>query len=419
LENLNRIPAWAVVDSRNLIGQAGDYSLPETGFTCAGLKEAMGDYGFSVVNVSVGIGLSRTSRSGVLKRVHDENAAMVGALKAEQATILEGELRHEGTEVREKMVDVLCALEVARLIHGGLPEGVRTLLLFSRDLDLLPAANYANQRGFRTYVVSSDPTYERSSHRVLLTKASYRALTQTIVPPVDPDSELAAFMLDAGPYAWMVGERAQLQGQSGHRLTHESGVRGFIISGSVPVSPGDAVTALAADVIFEAGGKPIALCSSDMEIDVTRPWLVPTPIARRIDAVSVEVEVEAGIRKMKCAVGEAETGQQVLVRSGTGGLYRQQAGARFVGPLEVPTQTALEAGRITVGRPTPVQVERVDSNQTISGRTEAGIRVRLNRSFGVVPRPSHWYAAVPTAASARGSRSGQLLEMVSTELVGF
>ena len=173
------------------------------------------------------------------------------------------------------------------------------------------------------------------------------------------------------------------------------------------------------DAIFE-GNHPLAFCTDDMDFDVERPWLLETSILRRLDAAVVEVDVKGIPVKMRCTVGTAETGQSVLVRTQDGASpYTQQARARLVGPLELPTPGALEAGRLTVGRPAPVCIERIDTNKTITGRTETGQRVRVHRSFGVEPRVAHWYAAVPVASTGEGTRSGPSLQLVSTELIGI
>jgi hypothetical protein len=55
------IPAIAVIDSRNLIGQADTFSLPEHNFTCAGIADALQDFGFDVSKFHVGVAFAPAS----------------------------------------------------------------------------------------------------------------------------------------------------------------------------------------------------------------------------------------------------------------------------------------------------------------------------------------------------------------------
>jgi hypothetical protein len=411
------IPARAVIDARNLIGQAGDHSMGEVEFTCAGIRAAMLDYGFDVTDVTVGLALARHQK-GVLARIHAENAAFRAALQKEGASILEGELRHEDGVVKEKMVDVHCALEVARLAHEWPDTEGRAILLFSRDVDLLPAAKYATDRGVKTYVVSSDGDYRRAQHRLLLTPASYRMLSESDEPLAGEESTVAAFLVDPGPHEWTVREEVVLQGVRGNWLSHGSGIRGFTTNGDTNPLEGATVTLIAADVIFQ-GAHPVVFCTADVPHEGERPWLVQTEVLRRKDATTIEIDLGGSAAKARCAVGIAEQGQSVLVRvNDHGGLYAQQARARLVGPLALPTPQEVEDGRLTVGRPIPVRIEHTAGGQPVTARTVAGQRVRVFVANGDQPRIGHWYAAVPTALSGSGSRSGPVLTVVSTELSG-
>ena len=199
----------------------------------------MADYGFDVQHLSVGIGLAPRSRANVLQQIHAANSSFSTALRKEGAYILEGEVRLDDGAVVEKMVDVHCALEVARLANGDLPDNCKALLIFSRDLDLLPAAQYATGRGVRTYVVSDDIGYVRSQHRVLLTPAGYQLLAEKASSTPDPGSSVAAFLRDPGPHEWVVARRAQVHGRDGYKLTHKSGVEGFTEVARIP-KPGRA-----------------------------------------------------------------------------------------------------------------------------------------------------------------------------------
>lgn len=413
------IPAIAVIDSRNLIGQADTFSLPERNFTCAGIADALEDFGFDVTQFHVGVAFSPSSSPrSAIGRIHAENTNFANALRAEGAHIIEGELHQRGPEVVEKMVDVGCALKVAELAHGALPGQNEVILLFSRDLDLLPAAQYGTRVGQRTYMVSTDANYHRNAHRVLVPKASYQMLTDSPVDEPDDASLIAAYLVgDPGPEDWTVVTPLRVQGQDGHVVELPSGVRGFMADDPHDVvGPGDVRTLAAADVVFD-GQRPMVYCTREAEFDFDRPWLVATTVDRRRDARWVEVLIDGKPFKSRCPVGVAERDHNVLVRvKHPGGPVPHQANVRLVGPLQQPTFATRAAGCLAIGRPTPVQVETIRDNRTVVGRTTDGTRVRLLRTFAVRPVVGQWYVASATATTGGASRSGQLLEMVSTAL---
>jgi hypothetical protein len=355
----------------------------------------MEDYGFEVKEAAIGLALARGASGRVLKAMHSENMALRTRFRASGAKILEGELRYEDSIPREKMVDSLCVLELARYAHEGLPKQVKVVLLFSRDLDLLPAVTYAAQRGVKTFIVSSDAGYDRHHHRVLLTPGSYKMLTG--LPTFDPTLRIrvAHFLNDPGPHEWTIGDGVTLMGIRGRLLDHTSGVRGFVSENVASANNrGDVVTLVAADVIFD-GETPVVYCSNDYETATERTWLKTSTVEVRRDASRVEMVIDGNSVTVKCPVGLAEPGQVVLVRT-QGGLYKQQATARLVAPLAAPTSSQIERGRAALGRPTPVLVEHIDMNKTVTARTAGGLKVSLIVSMGIHPRVGHWYAAVPS-----------------------
>jgi len=411
-ESFRPIPALAIVDSRNLIGQAGVHSLPEPDLSYDGLCMAMSDYGFEVKEVAIGLGLARGATSRALAAVHAENMALRSKFAKRGAKILEGELHYEDSVLKEKMVDSLCVLELARYAHEGLPEHVKVVLLLSRDLDLLPGATYATQRGVKTFVVSSDADYLRHSQRILLTAASYRTLTGVTSAQSEAGTLVAQFLSDPGPHEWKIGSQVVLMGQKGFLLDHESGVRGFVLATTTTTYMSeDLVTLVAADVIFDRE-TPLVYCSDDFQMATDRPWLKRSTIDLRRDASRVELEIGGRVFSVKCPVGLAEPGQEVLVRT-QGGLYNQQAPARLVAPMQSPSNVQLERGRLALGRPTPVLVEHIDVNKTITARTASGLKTNLMVSIGVHPRVGHWYAAVPSELD----RAAPRMTLVSSELL--
>jgi hypothetical protein len=162
------------------------------------------------------------------------------------------------------------------------------------------------------------------------------------------------------------------------------------------LAAGDSITACAVDVVFDDDQRPVVYCSRSVEDAVSRDWLVATSITRRKDLDQVEILLDGKAYKMRCRVGLAEAGQRVLARvKRPGAPVAHQANVRFVGPLEPMPDQARESGRLIAGRPTLVRVARIDpTNNTITGHTSAGVRVRLQKMPARTVRPGDWHAAV-------------------------
>ena len=329
------VKSATVVDSRNLIGDASNHSISKDTFSVAGIRAAMADYGFDVGELSVGLAIvpGKKNPGSFLSAVHSRNAGLVNSLRAEGASVLIGELRHEDNRLTEKMVDTLCALELVKHAERGMSDTCQSILLFSRDLDLFPAAQFATARGAPVYIVSGDSQYLRHQHHILLTRSSYEVIFGGDSVETSGD-QVARFLADPGPHTWALGESTKVQGRKGRHLTSSSGVRGFVDESEVGAST-ETMTLFAADVIFE-NNVPMVFCTANDKIDLDRPWLVTTRVLRRKDESLVEVDLGGVPSKTRCRVGMAERGQNVLVRvASTAAPVSQQANTRFIGALEV------------------------------------------------------------------------------------
>jgi len=413
VSHFTRIPAHVVVDARNLIGMAASLSMSKPTLTFPGFRDLLTHYGFEMVKLNVGIGLARNAGSGVLSHIHTDNSRLRTSLQRDGASILEGEIRFEEDKVKEKMVDVKCALKVVEIARMNDEERPKAIVLFSRDLDLLPAAEQATALGVPTYIMSSDAAYLRHQHHLLLTPASYSQLSDGDADLAFGNTDIAKLIGDPGPHLWTVDSSTTLLGVSGRNLTHESGIRGFASDVDIGVATaGEELTLYIADTIFDQE-LPVPYCTSADTFDVERPWLVETEVALRKDSSKIEIELNGQVVRVKCPVGTATPGQRILIRC-KGGLYHQQAVARLIGPLDEADSSAIESAHLELGRPIVVQVETIAiGGNAFVALTPDAQRYPLKKALGVRPRLGYWYAAVPSP-TAGGSFE---LELVSTELL--
>jgi hypothetical protein len=176
-----RQPAAVVVDSRNVRGQVADlYGYPRH-VDVPGVITMLAAYGFDVTDVWVGVGTQ--GRSGgssyyqdSLRRNQDYADRI---LQDPRGHVLEGRLVERSTKggsaMEEKLVDVLCALRIARLardIEAGDREG--GIVVLSEDMDLIPAYEFAAELGVPVYAAANDRVHTRHVHSkwLLLTEAA-------------------------------------------------------------------------------------------------------------------------------------------------------------------------------------------------------------------------------------------------------
>ncbi|MGH8908373.1 MAG: hypothetical protein ACRD0K_18155, partial [Egibacteraceae bacterium] len=98
---------------RNVIHQAEDVLGYRCKPTVAGVIDALSLYGYDVLEVHVGLALAREMDREALSGSHAENLAYLRTVEAHPRVPRELHRRPDG-RVEEKMVDVACAVEVAR-----------------------------------------------------------------------------------------------------------------------------------------------------------------------------------------------------------------------------------------------------------------------------------------------------------------
>jgi hypothetical protein len=181
--------------------------------------------------------------------------------------------------------------------------------------------------------------------------------------------------------------------------------------------PPQTIVLVTTDVLFDAALRPLAYCSSDIDIS-NHEHLVEATITARIDAVKVETVVSEKIVKFRCPVGQSEPGQTVLLRlKRSGDHLSQDANARLVGPLSDLPERDIDNGLLLAGRPLPVLVTGCVSGGTVTGTTANGVQVELIRSiYEPNPKIGNTYACATRSTRVRGDPGRPSMDIISTKL---
>jgi len=152
----------------------------------AGVKAALALYGLDAVDVTFGIATrsSHPSPSRELAENLASNRSYRDQLVAAGATVLEGHLVQRKARPEEKQVDVLCAVKVCDLadrIATGL-HPAKCIIVMSEDMDLMPAYEFARERGVLAYAAAFDTIYRREDQRewLILTEPALAALVSPL-----------------------------------------------------------------------------------------------------------------------------------------------------------------------------------------------------------------------------------------------
>jgi len=185
-DSAGRIPVVAVVDAWNFRSQVRAAFGQPRHATVDGVVGAFRPYGFEVVEVCFALGVESVPGAGgrtrqpsaELTRALQRNAETKRRWEADsRARVLAGRLvdvsdgKDGKTGPAEKMVDVLCAVEICRLavkIRDG-DIAARGIICLSKDMDLIPAYRFAEELGVPVWVASGDTVHSRhEEHRWLL-----------------------------------------------------------------------------------------------------------------------------------------------------------------------------------------------------------------------------------------------------------
>ena len=407
------VHAAVVVDSRNLRGQYADVFGVARRASVAGITKMLGAYGFLVTDVFVGIATNGSGGgSAYLARCLQENQDYAAEIVSHpDGHVLEGRLVERSTRtgkaLEEKLVDVLCAIQVARLaqqIKDKVRSGV--IVVLSEDMDLIPAYKFAQDLGVTVYAASNDIVDARAQHSkwLLLTQAGLAdAAGRAYGREQGRDLRRAVARLLTAPPPVVVKVKVGNKCRDGVLVTHNSGARGFWRppAGARP-SHGDSLALHVAGVDWEDGAFPRLRLedqpsyASAVGLQSGRVQAVPTP-------TRVTVRLPGGLTKKLdgASPGALLPGMEVLVHDETtaGGQHAW----RLVG--------ALDARPATPGWPDPtrpVVVRAVSTASTAGAQVRAkiltsGQEVTLQPPTEERAQAGHEYAAVPIAHTTVGS----------------
>lgn len=159
------VPVVVIVDTRNIRGLSGSMLGAARNPTTEGLDTALKRYGFEVVASYFSVAIPRASDRQHLGREARENERYLELLSRDgRVTPLIGSLRRypDGTK-EEKLVDVLCAVEVVRQAKGiaERDSAAEAVLVLSQDIDLKPGVELALSFGVPVLVVSPGAIHNR------------------------------------------------------------------------------------------------------------------------------------------------------------------------------------------------------------------------------------------------------------------
>lgn len=156
----NLVPAVAIVDTRNMWGQSLDIFGVGRRIEVQGVIEGLQAYGFAIRKVHAGIATmsSQARPSELHRRSLDQNVRYAEAIEKHACgSVLRGRLAERDGVLEEKLVDVLCAIEIAdevlRIREGSSP--AQAIVVLSEDMDLIPAYNFARKYNVRIFAASN------------------------------------------------------------------------------------------------------------------------------------------------------------------------------------------------------------------------------------------------------------------------
>lgn len=397
-----RVPAVVVVDSRNVHGQAKDLFGTGRHVNVAGVIDMFTDFGFAVEDVWVAIATQGDQQgSRWLRDALAANANFAAAIVSDpRGHVLEGRLVERGKHTEEKLVDVLCAIQIARLayeIHDKNREGV--ILVMSEDMDLIPAYEFAAELGVTVYACSNDTVDTRAkfSGWCILPESS---LEKAVGRPWgrESGSSLRRFIANTLQRPNVVSLRFKVSNYNSNtaevRLMHNSGAKA--VWRNAPTGAyqrGDPHTLYVTGCEFENCAFPI------LTVDSVAPpaWpLADCRVGEVIDwrtAGRVTIRFAGGVNKaLEAPSGTLLPGMKVLaLRRSTG----QQDAWRYVGPIE---QRASSPGWSNPPEPVVVRVTSTGgsagalvravilaSGQVVTLQPPAEVRAQVGMEFAAIP----------------------------------
>ncbi len=398
-------PAVVVVDSRNVWGAATRHFGAGRAVLPDGVRAALRSYGFEAVEVHVAIGTTTTPNATVSERLRhalETNQRYAAAVNASSlGTTLHGRLVERKGELEEKLVDVLCAMQIARSAHDIVAgrSQARAIVVLSEDMDLIPAYQFAQDLQVPVYAAACATVDTRpDASWILLGEGSLRLLCERPLGRLvgrDLRQEMCRWLTAPTPYRMQFRVIAWEKGKNRLRLRHNSGALGIW-----DAPPSNTSTDREARHELEVVG--LEPCGSDRDFPhlTLRPrstaWPIPglsiATVTRWKTPTRVEVRLPGGSsRALSAPIGSALPGDEVLVAEDPG---RRQASWRLVGPLgtqqEVPgwsDSTVPSLARVTTGGTSP--------GARVRGMLAEGQEVTIQPPGSDTPRTGDLYAVVP------------------------
>lgn len=398
-------PAVAVVDSRNIWGATRSRFGSGRPVLVEGVREALRAYGFEVVDVYVGIATTTTkpNPSGRLASSLASNERYATAVEGSpHGHVLRGRLVERNGELEEKLVDVLCAMQIARSAHDivSLRSAARAIVVLSEDMDLIPAYEFAQELGVPVFAAAQATVDTRDDAswmllgegtlRTACARPSGRLIGQEL------RQELTKWLTATHPHQMNFKVRAWESRSNSLRLVHNSGAIG------IWHDPPRAATRTVGAVhrLHVAGVEP---CQSERDFplvtltDASPTWppagLVTATVEEWRSPTRVSVKLASGsTRGMTATPGTLLPGDPVLVHEDRIG---KQVAWRLI-------------GRVTSETPSPgwadstvPELVRVTQSATSSGarvRAEmvsSGVAVTVQPPGAESPKIGDLYAVVP------------------------
>lgn len=359
-------PCVVIVDTRNVRGMLSDF-FGGTAFkpTAGGIRRALDAYGFKVRSIYAGIATGTTNNkpSDKVTDMVQRNIRYRDDLNRHGVHVLEGYLAERDGNIEEKKVDVLLALQIAAVveqINSGNSDA-KCIVSVSEDMDLMPAYDYAHQRGVPVYALSNQTIHRREDQRkwLILHEDAARLLAETQDTDGTPLRAYAA-RLAVGqtqrtlPSKW----RARWEQRPGNvTLFNNKGLKGSYYS-IVALPYGEPVDLCPTGIVFPEGGVLFPEVTLDKQGagvgpmgDVreahVRAWVAPTEVkAKFADGSGCGLTVPPG------SVLEGDRIAVFSTRRKTGvGHYYIGPLDRLVLPATWPHDSAITTATITSTKP--------------------------------------------------------------------
>ena len=399
-------PAVVIVDSRNVWGAARRQFGTGKRVVVEGVREALRPYGFEAIEVHVGIATTTTARAPSLRltsdlAVNNKYAAAVNASPLGHALV--GRLVERRGDLTEKLVDVLCAMQIARSAHeiasGQSP--AKAIIVVSEDMDLIPAYQFAQDLDVPIYAAANATVDTRpDSSWLLLGESALRMSCERVEGRLYGQrlrQEICTWVTAPTPRTLEFTVRSWNSKGSRLRLAHRSGAIGIWHD---PPDQTDHTTGATHDLavvgleasgserdfpIVTLGQRPTSWPPPLLVSATVREWDSPTQVVVILPTGPTQV--------LSTTIGSLLPGDRVLIHEGR--ATASQEAWRLVGRLE-PSQPTLGWRYPTVPALARVAAGATSTGQRVRATLIASAATVMLQPPGCdIPRVGDVYAVVP------------------------